>query len=80
MGTYYAVYSLTTSSVFFMPEDIDRFIRDLRAAKSTIKLEGPDQDSVESRYRKALSMRGLVRIVLPLIPHPGLMLCSFVTL
>jgi len=48
-----------------MPQDISRFIRDFRAAKSIRKWS--DQESVESHYRKIINVRELVRN----LPHPG---------
>lgn len=61
-----------------MPEDIDKFILDVQASKSTAN--GSDQVSVVTRYREALEARGEVRIVLTGIPHPSLMFCSFVVI
>jgi hypothetical protein len=58
-----------------MPEDIDRFVRDFQAVKSTTV--GADQESVESRYQKALISRELVRIDLPRAPHLGLTFSRF---
>lgn len=56
---------LTTNPVCFIPEDIDRLIRDLQAAKPT-----GGQESVKSRYRMAIDARKLVRASMSF--HPTL--------
>ena len=58
-----------------MLEDIDRFIWDLQAVKSTTV--GATQESVESCHQEALFSRELVRIDLPRAPRPGLTFFSF---
>jgi len=69
-------YVLIASIAYFMPEDIDRIIRELCAAKSTGK--GSDQEAVWHSYRKALDARKLVRSYLTWAPHPSLTFFSSV--